>query len=197
MKLSIQFATLMTLFAGACAVSSHPESRTPAPQHPDSNAEIASGSTNGPLWRVERGGFVPVTGSVASSILCQAVSLSLRIVKTAPEPAPPKLIGSPSRCANTSVYLGYLRSTLFVEGLDSAGARLFVATGSNPLHQDVEVPPPQTGGQFSWHAIDTSVPAINTVISAPLTPALRTLRWYDVNQSLQPHMLGDAEWTSR
>ena len=126
---------------------------------------------------------------------CQLVSLNLRLDSSAPPAEPAKLIGTPSPCRNTGTFNGYLRSTLFIEGLDADGARLFVATGTNPLHQDLEVPPPPAGGQFSWHAVDAKLPVITTMVSAPITPALARLRWFDVDENLQPHLLGETEWS--
>ncbi len=181
------FALPLMLLAGACAVPNHTVTGTNAPH--------ASGAANGPLWRTDGGMFVPMSGSVASTVPCQFVSLNLRLDSSAPAPEPPKLIGTPSACRNRATYGGYLRSTLFLEGLDVHGARLFVATGTNPLHQDLEAPPPPSGGQFSWHAIDTKMPVVTTSIEAPLTPALVRLRWFDVDEKLQPHELGETEWS--
>jgi len=187
MRLSPVVSVLLLLLAGACTV--------PNQSTMGANTPHASGPANGPLWRVDGGGIVPMSGSVASSVPCQFVSLSLRLVSAAPEPAPPKLIGSPSPCRGIPTFSGYLRGTLFIEGLDAHGARLFVATGTNPLHQDLEAPPPPTGGQFSWHAVDTKMPVITTQIQAPLTPALVRLRWFDVDENFQPHELGETEWS--
>jgi hypothetical protein len=184
MRLYPQASALLLLFAGACTVPNHAAS---PPQ--------ASGPANGPLWHNDGGGFIPSSGSVASNVPCQSVSLNLRLDRSAPEPARPKLIGTPSPCRNNSTFNGYLRSTLFVEGLDTHGARLFVATGINPLHQDLEAPPPPSGGQFSWHAVDTKMAVVTTLIQAPLTPALVRLRWFDVDENLQPHELGEMDWS--
>jgi hypothetical protein len=93
----------------------------------------------------------------------------------------------------TSLYIGYLRSTLFIEGLDATGARLFVATGDNPLRQDVEVPP-APGGQMSWRSIDNHATLVTTLIRAPITQALRRMRWYDVDENDQPRLLGETSW---
>lgn len=120
--------------------------------------------------------------------------MNLRLDRHAAEPAAASLIGTPSTCRNTSIFFGYLRGTLFIEGLDSQGGRLFVATGFNPLHQDLEVPPSPNGGQASWHSVDTPAAVINTIINAPLTDKLARLRWYDVDENFQPHLLGEASW---
>jgi hypothetical protein len=123
------------------------------------------------------------------------ISLGLKIDPDAPELPPAKLIGRPSACFNSSIYVGYLRSTLFIEGLDAKGARLFVTTVANPLHQDVEVPPPPSGGAMSHRVIETKTAAITAVISAPITPALVRLRWYEVGVDDQPSLLGETLWT--
>lgn len=176
----------LILLAGACTTPNHAATGANGPQ--------ASGPANGPLWHVDGGGIVPSSGSVGSTVPCQFVALGLRLDSSAPPPAPPRLIGSPSPCRNNSTFSGYLRSTLFLEGLDAHGARLFVVTGTNPLHQDLEAPPPPTGGQFSWHAVDTKMPVVTTQIEAPLTPALVRLRWFDVDEKMQPHALGETQW---
>ena len=189
MKNKILLALPLTLFVGACT---HPNLGTPGTTTPHAEA-----TSNGPLWQNVSGGFVPTFGSVASSVQCRDVELNLRLDRTAPEPAPPKLIGEPSECPRGSTFSGYLRSTLFLEGLDANGGRLFVATGSNPLHQDLEVPPPASGGQFSWNAVNNKMPVVTTLIQAPLTPALVKLRWYDVDEKMQPHELGETIWPGR
>ena len=149
-----------------------------------------------PLWQSAAGGFSPATGSISPNVPCVAISLSLKLDAAAADPPPPRLIGEQSPCRNESIYVGYLRSTLFIEGLDAKGVRLFVATGMNPLHQDVEVPPPPSGGSMSWHQTDTPVPVVATLIRVPVTPALVRLRWYDVDANDQPHLLGEMAWSS-
>src|SRR5580698_10380500 len=129
---------------------------------------------NGPLWTVDGGSVVPALGSVDASVPCH----------------------------KTSLYDGYLRSTLFIEGLDGNGARVFVATGFNPLHRDVEVPPPPpppnssspspSSGAMSWQAVDTPATLVTTLIAAPFTPALVRLRWYDVDDKFQPRLIGET-----
>jgi len=186
MRLIAPASALLLLFTGACAAPNRFVTET--------NTPPASVAANGPLWHDEGGGFAPSPGSVNADVPCRFVSLGLRLDSSVPQPPPPKLIGEPAGCPHSSTFNGYLRSTLFVEGLDARGERLFVATGKNPLHQDLEAPPPPSGGQFSWHAIDTKMPVVTTLIQAPLTPALVRLRWYEVDEKLQPHELGTTEW---
>jgi hypothetical protein len=159
---------------------------------------------NGPLWTVDGGSVVPALGSVDASVPCQSMTIALQRDAAAPPPPAPKSFGHPVPCHKTSLYDGYLRSTLFIEGLDGNGARLFVATGFNPLHQDVEVPPPPpppnssspspSSGAMSWQAVDTPATLVTTLIAAPFTPALVRLRWYDVDDKFQPRLIGETTW---
>jgi hypothetical protein len=178
MKSTNSTAMLLAAALGACAANQTSASQQPAP----------------PLWQSAAGGFSPAAGSIAPTVPCEAVALALKLVATAADPSPPRLIGDLIRCSTESIYIGYLRSTLFIEGLDGNGVRLFVATGMNPLHQDLEAPPPSSGGSMSWHSTDTPEPTISTLIHAPITPALARLRWYDVDASDQPHLLGEMVW---
>jgi len=147
-----------------------------------------------PLWRAEGGGFVAAPGTVDPRAPCQLLSVSLKPDGGGSPAPPPKLFGAPSPCQATSLYIGYLRGTLFVEGLDASGARLFVATGLNPLHQDVEAPPSSSGPGMDWRAAGAAAPVLTTTIRAPLTPALSKLRWYDVDDQNQPRLLGEMAW---
>jgi len=196
MRIEVLFAVLGALMIGGCARESGApavSSTSPATQSPETARKAVL--SNGPLWRSQGGGIYPASGSVARSIPCQLISLGLKLDPDAPELPPAKLIGRPSVCFNPSIYVGYLRSTLFIEGLDAKGARLFVTTVANPLHQDVEVPPPPSGGAMSHRVIETKTAAITAVISAPITPALVRLRWYEVGVDDQPSLLGETLWT--
>ena len=153
----------------------------------------ASAPPPAPLWTADGGGVSPTRGAVGPEVPCQLVTVSLRLHKGA-SPPPPELHGKPSACQATSIYLGYLRGTLFIEGLDAAGARLFVATGLNPLHQDVEAPPAPGATGAQWRASDASAPVLSTTIRAPLTPSLSRLRWYDVDEYGQPRLVGETSW---
>jgi hypothetical protein len=165
----------------------------------------AAGPANGPLWSADGGSIVPASGSADASVPCQSMSIALERDATAAPPPAPKPVGHAVPCRKTSLYNGYLRSTLFIEGLDRSGARLFVATGFNPLHQDLEVPPPPppppsastpaSSGSPSWQAVDKPATLVTTLIAAPFTPALARLRWYDVDENYQPRLIGETTWT--
>ena len=178
MKLATALAASSALFAGGCAGAA---GAVPAAA---------------PLWLAQGGGFTAAPGKADPKAPCQLLSVSLKLAEGG-SPPPPKLFGAPSPCQTTSLYIGDLRGTLFVEGLDASGARLFVATGLNPQHQDVEAPPSSSGPGMAWRGADaTPVPVLTTTIRAPLTPALSRLRWYDVDAQDQPRLLGEAAWTA-
>ena len=147
---------------------------------------------NGPLWILDGGGFVPSTGIVNPDVPCSSISLSLQQHALQTQSPSPILIGKPFACRKTSLYIGYLRSTLFIEGLDRDGRRLFVATGANPQHQDVESP--SAAGQMSGHSVDAAPSVISTLIQAPITPTLSCIRWYDVDENMQPRLIGEMPW---
>jgi hypothetical protein len=149
---------------------------------------------NGPLWTVDGGSVVPAAGTAGADVLCQSLSISLQRDATAPPPPAPLPLGRPAPCRKISLYNGYLRSTLFLEGVDKDGARLFVVTALNPLHQDLEAPPPPSGGATSWRSTDAPASLVSTQISAPVTPALVRLRWYDVDEEFQPRLIGETDW---
>jgi len=192
--MSIRFALPLALLVAGCAHAA--PSAAPPPTAAD----------NGPLWTVDGGSVVPAAGSVGADALCLSLSISLQRDAAVPPPPAPLPLGRPYPCRKTSVFNGYLRSTLFLEGVDKTGARLFVVTGFNPLHQDVEVPPPPppppsasssppaSGGAMSWQSIDTPATLVTTQISAPVTPALVRLRWYDVDEKFQPRPIGETIW---
>lgn len=180
MKRGITLTASFALLLAACA----PAAGAAAPPAP-----IA-------LWRTDGGGFTPAQGKVDPKAPCQLLTVSLDRRKGGPPPPPPpEFHGKPSACQASSLYLGYLRGTLFIEGLDADGARLFVATGLNPLHQDVEAPPSPSAAA-GWRASDASAPVLTTTIRAPLTASLARLRWYDVDGRDQPHLLGEAKWNA-
>lgn len=154
----------------------------------------ATASAPAPLWVAGGGGVSPVRGKLGAEVPCQLMTVSLALHKGATAP-PPAFHGRPSVCQTASIYLGYLRGTLFIEGLDAGGARLFVATGLNPLHQDVEAPPAPGAAGASWRGAEASAPVISTAIRAPVTASLSRLRWYDVDGAGRPHLLGEARWT--
>jgi len=157
-------------------------------------APAAMVTDNGPLWRADGGGAAPAPGSVSmTSGACWWVVVSLRLDPSAPKAPPPSIKGSPSPCQSPSVYIGYLADTLFIEGLDAKGARLFVATGSNPLHQTAELPPGIGGGALH-QSTDRPAPRADTLISVPVTAPLARLRWYPLDSSQQPHLLGETAW---
>ena len=161
---------------------------------------------NGPLWTADGGSIAPALGSVDPSVPCQSMTIALQRDAAAPPPPAPQAVGHSVPCRKTSLFNGYLRSTLFIEGLDKNGARLFVATGFNPLHQDVEVPPPPppppspsastsaSAGAMSWRSVDTPATLVTTLIAAPFTPTLVRLRWYDVDENFQPRLIGETKW---
>jgi hypothetical protein len=93
------------------------------------------------------------------------------------------------------VYIGYLRDTLFLEGLDAKGARLFVASGFNPLHQTNEAPP-VPGAAAIVKSTDRPAASVQTLISVPVTAPLARVRWYDVGPDQQPHLLGETAWVT-
>jgi|GEM_PF-3541800 len=179
-------ALLATFISASCA-----NVASPSP----SEASAPSAPANGPLWSTDGGGFSPAAGSVNSDVACQSVWLSLQRDRAKGPPPAPRLIGQASPCRPTSLYIGYLRSTLFIEGLDANGARLFVATGDNPMHQDVEAPPPR-GGQMRWFSVDNGATQVSTSIRAPITPALTRMRWYDVDENNQPRLIGETSWVN-
>jgi hypothetical protein len=159
------------------------------------SAESASSApSNGALWHSDAGGITPSSGSIGAEVLCQAVLVSIKFDGSAA--AAPKLIGRPSTCSKESIYEGYLRGTLFIEGVDAPGRRLFVASTINPRHQDVEAPPPASGGSMGWHSVDTPMTDMTVLIHAPITSALSRLRWYDVDENNQPRAIGDAVWVA-
>ena len=187
----------VALLAMGCANMTTPAAADPPPQ-------TAAVPANGPLWSADGGAIVPASGSADASTLCRPMSIALERDAAAP-PAPlPKPIGYWVPCHKMSLYNGYLRSTLFIEGLDGGGARLFVAMGFNPLHQDLEVPPPPpppasssaSGGAPSWHSVDTPATLVTTQITAPITRSLARLRWYDVDENDQPRLLGETLWVN-
>ncbi len=142
-----------------------------------------------PLWHEDGGGISPASGSVAAAIPCQTMIVSLKPGSTAQDA--PVFKDKPAPCPKLSLYVGYLRDTLFIEGLDAQGGRLFVATGPNPLHRDGEGP---SFSGMANTAIDTPAPAISTLIPAPVALSLARLRWYDVDAKYQPHLLGEMPW---
>jgi hypothetical protein len=149
---------------------------------------------NGPLWRADGGGVIPSAGAVATTGNCLRVSLSLRLDPAAPPAPPPAIRGAPAKCVVPSVYIGYLRDTLFLEGLDAKGGRLFVASGFNPLHQTNEAPP-TPGAAASIQSVDRPAPSVETLISVPVGAPLARFRWYDVDADQQPRLLGETIWT--
>jgi hypothetical protein len=175
MKIIVAMLAAITTPLGACAAA-------PAGAPPP----------NGPLWTADGGGVLPAAGSVPTSGRCRPVEVSLNRRRGAPEAPPARIRGEPAPCRPASIYIGYLRGTLFVEGLDAKGGRLFVATGFNPLHQDVEVPPAPGGGTPSWHAVEAPAPSVQTMIFIPVAAAPARLRWYDVDAAQQPHLLGET-----
>jgi hypothetical protein len=150
---------------------------------------LATGTARGDdakpvLWHEAAGGVLPAAGSVDPAMPCQTMIVSLVKGSAA------NLKGAPAPCKPVSLYIGYLRDNLFSEGLDTKGARLFVISGPNPGHADVE-------GPAGTHAsTDTPVPVVSTLIRAPITPALVKLRWYDVDANYQPHLLGESSWVA-
>jgi len=200
MKLHLTCALSITLLAAGCANVSKSAAADPAPQ-------TAAAPANGPLWTADGGSVAPAAGSVDGSVPCQSVSIALQRDAAAPPPAAPQAVGHAVPCRKTSLFNAYLRSPLFIEGLDKNGARLFVATGFNPLHQDLEVPPPPppssptastsaSAGAMSWQSVDTPSTLVTTLIAAPITPALVRLRWYDVDEKFAPRLLGETNWTN-
>jgi len=158
-----------------------------------STAISAQQPVNGPLWISDGGGFVASAGIVSPDVPCASIILTLQRDPAPIQSPDPKLTGTPFPCRKRSLYIGYLRSTLFIEGLDRDGRRLFVATGDNPLHQDIESPS-SPNGQMSWHSTDTTPSIVSTFIQAPITPTLTRLRWYDVDANEQPHLMGEMLW---
>ncbi len=203
MKPHLTCALSVALLAAGCANMTKSAAADPAPQ-------MASAPANGPLWTADGGGVVPAAGSVDGSVPCQSVSIALQRDAAAAPPPAPQAVGHTVPCRKTSLFNGYLRSTLFIEGLDANRTRLFVATGFNPLHQDLEVPPPPpppsspsastsapaSAGAPSWQAVDTPSTLVTTLIAAPITPALVRLRWYDVDEKFAPRLLGETTWTT-
>jgi hypothetical protein len=198
MKPHLTCALSVALLAAGCASTTNPAAADPAPQ-------TAAAPANGPLWTADGGSVVPASGNVDATVPCQSVSIALQRDDAAPPTAAPKAVGHSVPCRKTSLFNGYLRSTLFIEGLDKNGARLFVATGFNPLHQDVEVPPPPpppspsastsaSAGAMSWQAVDAPSTLVTTLIAAPITPSLARLRWYDVDENFQPRLIGETKW---
>jgi hypothetical protein len=194
MSIRLALALPLALLVAGCAHAASSAAPPPSP------------ADNGPLWTTDGGSVVPASGSVDANVPCQSMTIALQRDAAAPPAPAPQVVGHPVPCRKTSLYNGYLRSTLFIEGLDGNGARLFVATGFNPLHQDVEVPPPPppppsassspspSGGTMSWQAIDTPAALVTTLIAAPFTPALTRLRWYDVDENFQPRLIGETKW---
>jgi hypothetical protein len=184
----------VALLAMGCANMTTSAAADPAPQ-------VAAIPANGPLWSADGGAIVPASGSADASTLCRPMSIALQRDAAAPPPPAPKPVGYWVPCHKMSLYSGYLRSTLFIEGLDPSGARLFVAMGFNPLHQDLEVPPPPpsasssaSGGAPSWQAVDTPATLVTTQITAPFPRNLARLRWYDVDENYQPRLIGETLW---
>jgi hypothetical protein len=192
MRVNFAGAVLMGLVVSCCAdMTSHRAAGQTAPI--TSTPTSIKSPANGPLWISDGGGFVPSAGIVNPDVPCQLVSLSLQPHASDTLSSKAVLVGKPSPCQKASLYIGYLRSTLFIEGLDRDGRRLFVATGPNPQHQDVEAPSSSTG-QMSWHSVDTAPSTISTFIQAPITPALSRIRWYDVDENAQPRLIGEMPW---
>ena len=180
-------AMMMRCFALALAAVLIPLSACAA-------TSASSAPANGPLWRADGGGVAPSAGSVAMTGFCWRVSLSLKRDPAAPDVDPPRIRGEPAPCREPSIYVGYLRDTLFLEGVDAKGGRLFVASGANPLHQDSEAPPAPEGGAARFQSADSSAATVSTLISVPVAAPLRRLRWYDVDANQQPHLLGETAW---
>jgi len=151
-------------------------------------AGLARAADMAPLWLENGGGVSLAAGSLDAALPCQTMTVSLKWGGAA---GAPRLIGKPAPCPKVSIYIGYLRDTLFIEGLDAKGGRLFVATGPNPLHQDVEAPSPSG---MAHAGIDTPAPTISTLIRAPVTLSLARLRWYNVDAKYQPHLIGETSW---
>jgi hypothetical protein len=148
---------------------------------------------NGPLWRADGGGVLPSAGATPTTGMCWRVSMSLRLAADGPAAPTPTLRGAPAHCVVPSVYIGYLRDTLFLEGLDARGGRLFVATGMNPLHQTAEAPPVSAAGGAIQSA-DRAAPRVDTLISVPIGAPIARVRWYDVDANQQPRLLGETVW---
>ena len=148
---------------------------------------------NGPLWRADGGGVLPMAGSAPTIGNCWRVSVSLRLDAAAPPAAPPLIRGAPAHCQLPSIYIGDLRDTLFLEGVDANGGRLFVATGFNPLHQTSESPP-GSGGGAGIQTVDRTAPSAATLISVPVGAPVVRIRWYNVDANQQPRLLGESDW---
>jgi hypothetical protein len=148
---------------------------------------------NGPLWRADGGGVLPSAGATPTTGMCWRASMSLRLAADGPAAPPPTLRGAPAHCVVPSVYIGYLRDTLFLEGLDAKGERLFVAIGFNPLQQTAETPP-SSGAPASIQSTDRPAPRVDTLISVPVGAPIARVRWYDVDANQQPRLLGETVW---
>jgi len=164
-----------------------------APMSACAAAPVAAPPVNGPLWRVDGGGVVPSAGAASTTGSCWRVSLSLRLDDAAPPVPPPAIRGAPAKCAVPSVYIGYLRDTLFLEGLDAKGARLFVASGFNPLHQTAESPP-GPGAAANIQSADRPAARVDTLISVPVGAPLARIRWYNVDADQKAQLLGETIW---
>ena len=171
-----------------------PANGAPANGLPANGVPINGPPINGPLWRADGGGGVlPSAGAVPTTGTCWRVSMSLRLDASAPPSPPPTLRGAPAHCVVASTYIGYLRDTLFLEGLDAKGGRLFVATGFNPLHQTAEAPP-APGASARVQSEDKPAPSVATLISVPVGAPVASVRWYDVDANGQPRLLGETIW---
>ena len=147
---------------------------------------------NGPLWTADGGGVLPAAGSVSTGGLCRPVAVSLDLKPGGGDAPLARIRAEPAPCRPASIYIGYLAGPLFIEGLDANGGRLFVAAGFNPQHQDVEAPPAQDAPGGHTAQAPAQAATVQTMIFIPLAAAPARFRWYDVDASQQPHLLGET-----